>query len=157
LLRTNPVPGDWVLGRWVERDTDVPDLGYHYAALDHAVSNVVVRGHLVLTNGTAVGLLGATAFDLQAGGRLTSEGSPATLNRLVAYSNVQEQPGTNWSSWALAQILGGGTNYTMDLRLTDVSLAPGRVAPVLYSGSQAFGRFSVRDSLVRGGELRLYP
>ena len=75
-----------------QRDTDAPDLGYHYAPLDYvltdrAVDNVTVQ----LTNGVAVGIYGINGFSLKSGGRFVSEGTASNPNRLVRYHSVQEQ------------------------------------------------------------------
>lgn len=82
-----------ILSPLVPRDTDTPDLGYHYAPIDYCLSGRSVgNATLTLTNGVVVGVYGATGLTLNNGAVLVSEGLPHRLNRLVRYQNVQEQP-----------------------------------------------------------------
>jgi transposase len=85
------------------RDTDVPDLGFHYDAIDFAMKEVAVtNATLTLTNGVSVALFGSKAMILRQNGKVVSEGAPLALNRLTQYQAVQEQPvawgGTSFSS-----------------------------------------------------------
>ncbi len=74
------------------RDTDVPDLGYHYDALDYLVGDCLPGTHsLTMTNGVAVGLYNSYGFFMTSG-HFTSTGRPDAMNRLGWYPAVQEQP-----------------------------------------------------------------
>lgn len=75
-----------------QRDTDGPDLGYHYDPLDYLCSCHITNATLTLTNGVAVGYLDYIGLWLDNGTRLVSTGSPARRNHLVHYNLVQEQP-----------------------------------------------------------------
>ena len=69
-------------------------MGYHYEPLDYLCSQITIgsaSAPLVLTNGVAVGLYGATGFIPQGGG-IICQGRPDAMNRLVWYPSVQEQP-----------------------------------------------------------------
>jgi len=95
-----------------QRDTDTPDIGYHYDPLDYAVASLAVsNATITLLPGTAVGVFctnqsGAIyGFGLAHGAGLHSEGSPTNLNRIVRYNTVQEEANTNWSSIRAYSIL----------------------------------------------------
>ena len=61
----------------VQRDTDVPDRGFHYDPLDVVVNNRAIgTATVLLTNGVAVAVAGPSGFQLQPGAKLISEGSP---------------------------------------------------------------------------------
>jgi alpha-tubulin suppressor-like RCC1 family protein len=87
------------------RDTDTPDLGYHYDPLDYAFGGVyLTNATLTLAPGTAVAFYYPTGYSGQTyglalanGAALLSEGSPTSLNRIVKYNTVQEQNGTRWN------------------------------------------------------------
>ena len=90
---TSDITSSVTLGPQVQRDADIPDLGYHYAPLDYLISGLNVNGAtLTLTNGAAVGVHGNIGLELRSGGALVSEGAPTRLNRLVRYQAVQELP-----------------------------------------------------------------
>jgi hypothetical protein len=104
IVLTGSVVSDTTLLPQAQRDTDVPDLGYHYDPLDYAVSGLVVtNATLALADGVAVGGYGTNGFTLQNGSRLLSTGSPLHPNRLVRWHAVQEQASWAWSgrtNWA---------------------------------------------------------
>ena len=79
-----------------QRDTDLPDLGFHADPLDHCLNGVVVTNcTLLLTNGVALGTYGATGIRLY--GQFVSRGLANNLNQIVRYNTVQEQSTTNWA------------------------------------------------------------
>jgi hypothetical protein len=91
---------DTTLSPQAGRDTDAPDLGYHYDPLDYVVSGVGVSANLTLTNGVALGIYGSSAsygLGLNSGS-LVSEGTPIQLNWIVRYNTVQEQSASAWSA-----------------------------------------------------------
>jgi hypothetical protein len=91
---TNCISVDTVLAPQAQRDTDTPDLGYHYAPLDFAVSGLqVTNATLVLTNGVAVATFGSVGLWLDSGAQLVSHGQPHLRNHLCHYAAVQEQAG----------------------------------------------------------------
>src|SRR5207245_898574 len=74
------------------RDTDTPDLGYHYDPLDYCWSGLSLQSAtLTLTNGVAIGIYGDTGTTLNTGATFISEGSPTNMNRMVRYPAVQDQ------------------------------------------------------------------
>jgi len=77
------------------RDTDTPDLGYHYDPIDHMGRELVVTSDgnpLYLTNGVAIAFYGNYGIQVPEGGAVISQGTPLQMNRLVWYTAVQEQP-----------------------------------------------------------------
>jgi uncharacterized delta-60 repeat protein len=91
------------------RDTDTPDLGWHYDALDYVAYQKTVSASLTLNNGLVVGTYGPLGFfglPLMSGGSLTSKGTPANLNWIVRYNTVQEQSTTAWSASTVGSSIG---------------------------------------------------
>lgn len=93
----------------VQRDTDQPDLGYHYLPLDFLVSGVTVASNVTVTatNGVAVGV-DYSVNDSSSGwgfildsARFISLGSPVAFNRVVRAHVVQEKSSINPPSRAI--------------------------------------------------------
>lgn len=104
LVLTNTVMTATTLSPQAQRDTDLPDLGYHYDPIDYAINTLTVTNTtLTLTNGVALATFGNNGIWLTDGSQLYSEGTPLDHNHLSRFFNVQEQP-TNW---------GGGTLWSM--------------------------------------------
>ena len=128
-----------------QRDTDTPDIGYHYDPIDYLVSNVNVSATLTLTNGVALGLMGSSAsLTIQTGGNLFSQGTPVNLNHLAHYANVQEQP-VNLGSGGLA-----GGQGSLAFRFTDISMLAGGDTSTFVTVHGYGGNVSFRDCLLHG-------
>lgn len=83
---------DTVLTPLSGRDTDTPDLGYHYPALDYLLEDLALDDvDLHLAGGVVIAVRGETGFLVRGDARLASVGSPARLNRLIRHTFVQEQ------------------------------------------------------------------
>ncbi len=81
-----------------QRDTDVPDVGYHYDPLDYAFQSVVFTNALIqFQPGTAIGAFGSYGTTIAGGTQLISQGAPTTLNYFARYNMVQECSNTNWA------------------------------------------------------------
>jgi hypothetical protein len=95
--------GDLNLAPQAQRDTDVPDEGFHYAPLDFAVSAIRMTNalNITLAPGTVVaafkGTWGGWGFNIDHGARMSAAGSATLPCRLVSYNCVQEQPASAWS------------------------------------------------------------
>jgi hypothetical protein len=114
LLLSGLFTRDTTLGPLVQRDTDQPDLGWHYAPLDYCLKDCSITKTLVLTNGLAVGVYSGSSsagFHISSGGSLRSGGSPLAPIYIVPHNAVQEQSNTNWAStnWLTLVELAGGT------------------------------------------------
>jgi hypothetical protein len=131
LILSGPFSSATTLAPQALRDTDTPDLGYHYDPLDYCWSglNLTNSATLVLTNGVAVGIYGAKGTTLYSGTQFVSEGSPTALNRLVRYELVQEQSwpwGTLSSTRGLFDLPGYYSPAPIvRLTFTDVSVPAG--------------------------------
>lgn len=105
----------------VHRDSDPPDLGYHYPPLDYAISTLAIsNATLSLQQGVAVAVYGADGFRLGPYSRLVSEGLPQRPNRLVRFHAVQEGA----DPWA-------ASHPYFNLILQDAPGASGDAAPMV--------------------------
>lgn len=96
---TNDFISDTSLHPVVQRDVDLPDVGYHYAPLDYLMGERnVTNATLTLTNGVSVGLYGTNGLLLRNGSKLHSTGRPDAMNILVRYQSVQEDPATSFGA-----------------------------------------------------------
>lgn len=77
-----------------QRDTDTPDIGYHYDSLDYIVGTLYVTNSSVLTigAGTAIAACNSSGIVLSDPSSIVSVGTPTAPNWMVWYQNVQEQP-----------------------------------------------------------------
>ena len=111
IVLTNNFTVDTTLSPQAQRDTDIPDLGYHYDPLDYVVSGRTLTNIVTLTNGVAIGTYGSSSvagITISTAGNVVSEGAPGMLNQIVRYNTVQEQANTNWS----ASTVGDGIRIT---------------------------------------------
>jgi len=155
ILLTNDFTVSTTLSPQAQRDTDIPDIGYHYDPLDYCWSGLnLTNSTLTLTNGVAVGIYGVKGTSLRNNGKFVSEGTPTTQNRIVRYQTVQEQPllwgGTNMIMpvWDLAS-----TSAQINLQFTDVSLMADTTDRRTLLGGQAsysINPFAIAHSQLRG-------
>ncbi|HYV29926.1 MAG TPA: hypothetical protein VEO53_02270, partial [Candidatus Binatia bacterium] len=102
LLYSNAVISvDTVLAPQAGRDTDTPDLGYHYPPLDYLFGGVTNNANLTFSAGTAVGWFRTTQGWQHAGHGIhiadrktvTFDGHEDAPNYFVRLNGVQESPG----------------------------------------------------------------
>ena len=75
-----------------QRDTDAPDLGYHYDPVDYLVNSFwITNATLTLTNGVAIATYNDQGMLVTDGANIKSVGTPLSPNWIVRYSSVQEQ------------------------------------------------------------------
>ncbi len=163
LIFTNLVSSNMVLNPYAARDTNQPDLGYHYYALDYAAGNCwVTNATLTLTNGVAFAGFGSPGFWLMGGSRLVSEGSPLRMNRFIRYAGVQEIPqawGTPPTSFEMFNTyVDTNTPPTVKFRFCEFIATKADV--LFYTGVQTtFGwhvsAFDMRDCVTHGGTFRV--
>lgn len=163
IVLTGTAVGDTTLSPQAQRDTDVPDLGYHYEPLDYAVDTfIVTNATLVITNGAAIGHAGSAAgVWLQDNGVVISEGGPANLNHLCAYYAVQEQANTNWSGNALASSIfvnpyNFGTPGTLQLNFTSLDGASGYGYHLYHYDSWNLTNVTVRNCRFSAGSVYIH-
>ena len=93
LLTNQSVSINTTLNPQAQRDTDMPDLGYHYDPIDYLVDQFgITNATLTMANGVAVATYNDTGIVLLDGSSIVSMGSPLYPNWIVRYSSVQEQP-----------------------------------------------------------------
>ncbi len=103
------------------RDTDAPDIGYHYPPLDYASGGLsLVGATLRMSDGVALGTFGTSGIRLGAGAVFESAGSASKPNRVVHFSQVQEQTGSAWANpagdQALMELSGLGSGAVPEIR-----------------------------------------
>jgi hypothetical protein len=142
--------GATTLSRQAARDTDTPDLGYHYPALDYIWTQLgITNAVLTLTNGVAIGSYGPLCLKLVSGANLVSFGTPDRLNRLTTFNTVQEQPQTWITNIASMSLIDGPPKVT--LRFTDVSfMSAADNGRKLFASDIHNETVEVRDSSLRG-------
>ena len=163
IVLTNDFTTSTTLSPQAQRDSDTPDLGYHYPPLDYCWSglNLTNSSTLTLTNGVAVGIYGITGTTLRNGVKFCSEGGPVNLNRLVRYQAVQEQSYVWGSTSGNMTLLQVGGQYSpqpeVRLRFTDI------VLPSEISGRRTFVASSpnaytlaLTDCRLLGAYLNIY-
>ncbi|HTI70826.1 MAG TPA: hypothetical protein VMF06_12730 [Candidatus Limnocylindria bacterium] len=130
----------------VQRDLDVPDLGYHEYALDYVAKGITVTGTstLSLLNGVAIGFYGTTGFTFTNTSKLVCQGLPEGLNRLTSVNTVFEQPQA-WVTNSSGMVLISGPGQSF--RFTDFAFLgnTGRLC-----GDVPSGTLTIQDSQLRG-------
>ena len=165
VVLTNDFSVSTTLSPQAQRDTDAPDLGFHYSPLDYCWSGLSLNSAtLTLTNGVAIGFYGTNGLILKNGAVVVGEGTPANLNRLTRYHTVQEQP-VVWGAKANAMLAMTGT-YTplpiVRLRFTDIpALALGTTGPgdrsFFYESQNILDSLTLVDCQMRGSTLYYTP
>jgi len=137
------------------RDTDTPDLGYHYDPLDYTWTQLnLTNVTLTLTNGVAIGFYGTNGTRLLYGANFVSQGTATALNRFARYPAVQEQSiawGATGTSKSLFDLTTNASYAQVSLRFTDLSLMAGDTTIYDYRQFYSINSFIFRDSQIRGG------
>lgn len=146
---------DTTLSPIAQRDTDRPDLGYHYYPLDYLLGDrAVTNATLVLTNGVALGLYGTNGLILRNSSKFYSQGRPTALNTIVRYQSVQEDStsmlSTNFTAMGVLQVTAPSTDPDLQLRFTKVALLANITTKRQflrgYTGTELVNNYSIRDS-----------
>lgn len=148
-----------------QRDTDTPDIGYHYEPLDYVINGVTLtNASITAMPGVAMGIrtIYSTGFGLLGGSALYCEGTPDNLNRIVRYNMVQEQSNTNWTDYATSGAYNIGTSWSstvnapiLRLRFTEFSVAAASAETMyhIYGFSEDYGSHSIRDCQFHNGDM----
>jgi hypothetical protein len=159
ILLTNAISSDTLLTPQAQRDTDIPDIGYHYVPLDYVANGRVITNTLFLTNGVALGTYGASAsygVSISGSGKIVSQGIPNSLNYIVRYNTVQEQTTTNWSATTVgASVVLASATASAQCRFTGWSTPGGNGDHV---NSNVSGNVhSFKDCQFTGGKFTFDP
>jgi hypothetical protein len=165
---------DTTLAPQASRDSDTPDLGYHYDPIDHAVCWLIVTNALTTNGmipvtltvqpGTAVAQFGSRGIQMEFNSRLSAEGTGTAPVRIIRYHAVQEQSSV-WGDASTEPYLvlgpprdsvGSVTNApAVNLQFVEGNLLGG-VGYHLVGGSGwwLWTNIIVRDSQLSGGRFQ---
>jgi hypothetical protein len=163
LVYSGNLPASMFLVEQAYRDTDTPDLGYHYDAIDYALGNANVTNsiNLFVKPGTVLGVFNTNSGSSKPGlninggsSVLASVGHPHNLNRFVVFNTVQEQPSSSWYPNVTAVVAATNNSATLSaqFRFTEWSML-GTNTPH-YLGSKTSESVSVMDNQFRGGMVQ---
>jgi hypothetical protein len=146
----------------VARDTNAPDIGYHYDPIDYAMGSVIVtNASLTLTNGVAIGTFTDIGIVIYNGAQIASQGTPDKRNQICRYNTVQEQS-TNWGTtngMSCFQVYGYEWASTAPMgrfRFTDFrTYANGGYHLYTYDSLFRFNSLVVRDCDFNAGKLHI--
>ncbi len=146
------------------RDTDTPDLGYHYPPLDYLLADVTVTNATVLvTNGAVIGVDAAATnwgLCLDNGALVLSEGTPSALNVFVRTHCVQELPWGNRTNGApmFADVYPApDVSPITKFRFTDFPMLNGTYLFNQNPDEGFVDPMIFRDSQIRGGYFQTSP
>lgn len=152
------------LGVQARRDTDTPDLGYLYDPLDFVLRGVpLTNATITVLPGTALAMARGNSgqdygLGLFGGARFICEGTPSSLNRVVAQQMVQEQANTNWSG-SFCAVRTAWLNSTepvlLQARFTQWTLPAGSSWGHLNGHEGADGSVFLRDCQLQGGSVNM--
>jgi hypothetical protein len=100
------VPSGWFTNNYTffpqaQRDTDTPDIGYHYDPIDFAIDIAVSNATVTVLPGTVLAGYGTQyGVYLFTNGIVNCQGTATSPNYFVQYNSVQEQSNTNWETTA---------------------------------------------------------
>jgi len=130
---------DTTLGAQAQRDTDIPDLGYHYDPLDYAFGGTTANSNVVFTAGTAVGW-----FRTSSGWQHAGHGLNLADRQIATFAGTLESP----DYWVRCNVVQEGCNG-----LWQGGYGPGGITgwawPYITNSPQIVARFT-RFSIVAG-------
>jgi hypothetical protein len=111
------------LGPAIQRDTDTPDLGYHYDPMDYVMSGVNVNSNMTITAGTAIGWFKPAsgnpyAVHLADKILMTFNGRLDAQDYFVRTSTVQESNGTWGAGISGFGIVGSQNQSSQNITLS---------------------------------------
>ncbi len=123
------------LGPQVQRDSDTPDLGYHYDPLDYIFNLTVVKSNLTFGAGTAAGWLTTAA---RTGSLIMTNTVTIAFNGTVAAQNYWVEGNTVQEGGAAWGANGGGMNGG-GIASTLVNFTPGQFVQARFTRFSALG------------------
>ncbi|MDB6019247.1 MAG: hypothetical protein JWR19_3736 [Pedosphaera sp.] len=143
------ISADTTLSPRAQRDTNAPDLGYHYDPIDYLVDQfAITNATLTVTNGTAIATYNETGIWLQDGSAIVSTGTPLAPNWFVRYSSVQEQSvalgGTN-ASLGITVNPFGSVEPTGQYRFTQFACPAGGGSHLYDTSTHCYTNLLVQD------------
>lgn len=148
----------------IPRDLDTPDLGYHYPAIDFAISHAqATNATVLLTNGVVIAAFGSEGLALGDHSRLVSQGTPFLPNVLTRCLAIQENAGT-WDGNAPGATITTrsttGAPPSVHLRFTHAFVPAGggdhiATNPLINDSLNDVAALEIKDSLLSGGGLTL--
>jgi hypothetical protein len=123
------IAADTTFGPQAQRDTDTPDLGYHYDPLDWVFGQVISNANLTFTAGTAVGWFRTSSGNRSHGQPIVGvglnmanskiadfRGTETTPDYWVRCNTVQEQDGTG--GYGPGGITGSDDQFNEDISVS---------------------------------------
>jgi hypothetical protein len=145
-----------------QRDTDTPDIGYHYDPLDVCIGSIAFsNATITVLAGTAVGIYSTNGSSYGLGffdnANLVSEGSPTNLNRFARFNTVQEHANTAWSLQRPPSIVPPfvaiSTKPTARFRFTQFSSLADEISHLYSYSDLVDAPFQFRDCQLHGGSI----
>ncbi len=153
-------PTNSLLNVTVERDVELPDLGYHYDPLDWILTNrTLVSETLWITNGAAVGVHnsqeGAWGLLTLKSGNFISSGTALDPNEMVWCNTVQEGFLTNGIDQVTCPIIAFEINSEckINARFTQFSRMGGEAGIINPGEGCNNGSYYFKDSRFSGNEV----
>jgi hypothetical protein len=159
---TGTASADVTLSPVIVRDTDTPDIGYHYPAVDYALQGYTVSGRNVkITPGTALIAIADTGLWITAGTQLKCQGLAEAPIEFAPYYLIQEQSVNFYASgMGSSVIINPYSNTTAPNAL--ISFTHFNAAPSsgysLYASPSSTWRYStltIKSCEFKGGWLEM--
>jgi hypothetical protein len=164
VVLSNAITSDTTLSPQAQRDTDAPDLGFHYQPLDYLVGGITVtNATLTVAASTAVGIDASFTnygIRLDSGASIVSEGRPENLNRIARNHLVQELPTGNAAvptPMFADTVPKPAVDTAIRCRFTEFPQAAGSYFLNQQYANGTLTTLALRDSQVWGGLMHLYP
>ena len=158
VLRDVTLSVDTELNPILERDFNIPDLGYHYDALDYVINAVAVtNATLTIGNGCDVGTFGENGLILRPGGYVQCEGTPSLRNHIARYTTVQELS-TNWEGATFFTSVLSSTysaKPSAAFRFTDFDMINGSGYHFYADEGFAFTNLTIKDCDFNSGNFMM--
>jgi hypothetical protein len=145
------------------RDTDLPDLGYHYEPIDYALSYIyLTNASIKVRPGTALAVFNTTNFNvyglaLAEGASFSAEGRADNKVTITHYTTAQEVANTDWAGPIHSLLYLWNSTSTSEFRgrFTDWTVLGGAMA---HLDGQNYSSFSwnLADVQFHGGATYNY-